>query len=368
MWLRRYSLRMFDSEVCFYYRNHPSVVQLAGQTYKNTAHPFAFNRKSSISTLNHSQGPKDNFCMRQTREWWWITTRFSCWSVIIIMYATVIKWLHIWNCSWPRFTWPAFGHGNPEIGFFIYLYRMICIGIVSVDENSSLEHSLSPSRSKFSSTGGDLGDELTPLHQAIGFHGNSRVISIFMAKFLSILLSPNVKRFLGHSLSPLRSKISSNESEFRDRPHPLHFMKFSFGFTAILVYFRFFWLKSRWRRIRGWKEVSETYLISLGVKVSIIWQQFYWQATQALHRVLVWFHGHSGVFSNFSDRIRDVIVSEREKMFPGHSLSSLRSKFSSNASNSHLKPTTFLMESLIGFHVKPHIFSVSMASVVLIFF
>lgn len=124
-------------------------------------------------TLNHRQGPKDNFCMRQTREWWWITTRFSCWSVIIIMYATVIKWLHIWNCSWPRFTWPAFGHGNPEIGFFIYLYRMICnylflfcIGIVSVDENSSLEHSLSPSRSKFSSTGGDLGDELTPLHQA----------------------------------------------------------------------------------------------------------------------------------------------------------------------------------------------------------
>lgn len=99
------------------------------------------------------------------------------------------------------------------------------------------------------------------------------------------------------------------------------FMKFSFGFTAILVYFRFFWLKSRWRRIRGWKEVSETYLISLGVKVFIIWQQFYWQATQALHRVLVWFHGHSGVFSNFSDRIRDVIVSQREKMFPGHILS-----------------------------------------------
>ena len=222
MWIRRYSLRMFDSEVSFYYRNHPSTVRLAGQTNKMSAHPFAFNRKLSISTLNHSQGPKDNFCMRQTREWWWITTRFSCWSVIIIMYATVIKWLHIWNCSWPRFTWPAFGHGNPEIGFFIYLYRMICIGIVSVDENSSLEHSLSPSRSKFSSTGGDLGDELTPLHQAIGFHGNSRVISIFMAKFLSMSLSPNVKRFLGHSLSPLRSKISSNESEFRDRPHPLH--------------------------------------------------------------------------------------------------------------------------------------------------
>ena len=99
---------------------------------------------------------------------------------------------------------------------------MICIGIVSVDENSSLEHSLSPSRSKFSSTGGDLGDELTPLHQAIGFHGNSRVISIFMAKFLSMSLSPNVKRFLGHGLSPLRSKISSNESDFRARPHPLH--------------------------------------------------------------------------------------------------------------------------------------------------
>ena len=106
---------------------------------------------------------------------------------------------------------------------------MICIGIVSVDENSSLEHSLSPSRSKFSSTGGDLGDELTPLHQAIGFHGNSRVISIFMAKFLSMSLSLNVKRFLGHSLSPLRSKISSNESEFRDRPHPLH---------EVLIWFR----------------------------------------------------------------------------------------------------------------------------------
>ena len=98
----------------------------------------------------------------------------------------------------------------------------MCVGIASEDGHRSREHSLSHSRSKFSSTGGDLGDELTPLHQAIGFHGNSRVISIFMAKFLSMSLSPNVKRFLGHGLSPLRSKISSNESDFHARPHPLH--------------------------------------------------------------------------------------------------------------------------------------------------
>ena len=129
---------------------------------------------------------------------------------------------------------------TPNYVRFFESYCTVCIAIESKDGYRCPGHCLSPSRSKFSSTGGDLGDELTPLHQAIGFHGNSRVISIFMAKFLSISLSPNVKRFLGHSLSPLRSKISSNESEFRDRPHPLHFMKFSFGFTAILVYFRFF--------------------------------------------------------------------------------------------------------------------------------
>ena len=49
MWLRRYSLRMFDSEVSFYYQNHPSTVQLAGQTNKMTAHLFAFERNFCLS-------------------------------------------------------------------------------------------------------------------------------------------------------------------------------------------------------------------------------------------------------------------------------------------------------------------------------
>ena len=52
MWFRRYSLRMFDSEVSFYYRNHPSTVRLAGQTNKMSAHPFAFNRKLCLSYLD----------------------------------------------------------------------------------------------------------------------------------------------------------------------------------------------------------------------------------------------------------------------------------------------------------------------------
>ena len=70
MLLRRYSLRMFDSEVCFYYRNHPSVVRLAGQPNKMTAHPFAFNIKLCLSYSwcdleEMNQAPEISFDSRQ---------------------------------------------------------------------------------------------------------------------------------------------------------------------------------------------------------------------------------------------------------------------------------------------------------------
>ena len=70
MWLRRYSLRMFDSEVYFYYRNHPRVVQLSGHTNKKAAHLFAFNRKLWLSNVNvnseeTNEAPEISFDSRQ---------------------------------------------------------------------------------------------------------------------------------------------------------------------------------------------------------------------------------------------------------------------------------------------------------------
>ena len=97
------------------------------------------------------------------------------------------------------------------------------VGITSEDDNSSQEHSLSHSRSKFSSTGGNLGNEITPPDGSIRFHGNFGVFSILMTEFSLMPFSCIVKRFPEHSLSPLGSNISSNESKLRGRP-PTPFM------------------------------------------------------------------------------------------------------------------------------------------------
>ena len=125
---------------------------------------------------------------------------------------------------------------------FFASYCMICVTAVSADDNTSLEHTLYPSRSKLSSNGGGWGDEPPPHHKSIEFHDSFDVISIFMTGFMSMSFSRIIMIFPGHSLSPSGSKFSWSHSNFRDKPHSL-FIEFSFSSAVILVYYR--WLMKK---------------------------------------------------------------------------------------------------------------------------
>ena len=179
-----------------------------------------------------------------------------------------------WILCEAGFDWAAFSDGYPHMYVWVFeFFGIVTVSIVSDDGNISLEHTLSPSRSKFSSNGGDLGNKPPPSHGSIVFHGNFGCIFDFHDRIRVDIVRNHEAMFRGHCLSSSRSKYSSIDSNFRDK-QPTSLMEVSFSFMVILVCFRYLWLESCWCRIRGWKNSPGRSLSSQRRKFSSIDNNF----------------------------------------------------------------------------------------------